>query len=192
MIVSLILNEDDPRKQDYNSPWPVVIVPAGWRVADIWRMILPRWPDLPWYGLMADDCWPITPGWSARLIEAAGMRFVAYPNGTNTEFPLMRNVSVTGGDLVRAMGGVFPCADGYKHNYLDCVLDTVARDLGLLRPLEDVIVDHLHWKLAPGIRHDATYARGSADQHEDAARYHQWLGSAARREETERIRRVLD
>lgn len=187
----MILNEDDPRRQDYNIPWPVEIVPAGWRVADIWRMILPRWPDLPWYGLAADDCWPVTPGWEATLVEAAARRYVAYPNGTNTEFPLMRNVCVVGGDLARAMGGVFPCAEGYRHNYLDCVLDTMARDLGLLRPLAGVIVDHRHWKLMPGIEHDSTYQRGSADQGDDAARYARWLGSAERRDETERIRRQL-
>lgn len=188
----VVLNEDDPRRAEYEKtcPWPIEFCPAGSRFADAWAYILRVHPDLPWYGMLGDDHIAQTPGWNVELVNAASTDYLAYPNGEHTEFPLMRGVCVIGGELVRQMGFiVFPAL---KHNYCDVILDLIARDIGHLRPLEHLRVDHCHWKFVNGVIRDETYVRGSVDQSEDAQRYHVWLGSLERNELHKKLVRWRD
>lgn len=176
----VILNADDPQRVQYEalSPWPIEYCPAGSRLSDAWHYIEKQYSHLPWIGMLGDDHIAQTPGWHERLVEAAADRYLSYPNGEHTEFPLMRGVCVLGGELVRAIGWIY--YPPLKHNYVDVVLDTIARDIGHLRPLEDVRVDHRHWKFCPDVVKDATYERGSTDQTQDMIKYHEWLGSYER------------
>ena len=112
--VIVLVNEDDPERQEYwhlfdrvlprNVPWKLCFVPAGSRCADAHRFITEKYPDEAFYGLICDDHWPVTPGWHKALVEAAGRQFISGPAG-EPSFPLLRNVVVLGGDLVRAMSG---------------------------------------------------------------------------------------
>lgn len=176
----VIVNEDDPSRAEYEatSPWPIEFCPAGSRLGGAYRFAYERHCDEPWYGMFGDDHIAQTPGWSDVLVQKAGSRFLAYPNGEHTEFPLMRGTCVVGGELAKQLGWIF--APGLIHNYCDCFLDTICRDAGLLKACPEVFVNHLHWKFCVGVAQDATYVRGSSDQGQDAGRYHSWMGSQER------------
>lgn len=185
--VVLIVNEDDPTRAQYeiNSPWPIEYIPAGSRCVDAWNYVYKNYHFLPWFGLLADDHVPQTRGWHDRLVEEAGTRYLAFPNGQK-EFPLMRNVSVLGGDFARAMNHLLPTK--YLHNYADCEMCLIASDNGLSRPISDVFVTHEHWKFVPGLGQDATARRTMEYHDEDARRFYSWLGSQERQDMNARIR----
>lgn len=189
--IIVIVNEDDPKREEYLriSPWPIEFIPAGSRFCDAWRWIEANQQDYAWYGMLADDMWPRTPYWYTLLPEAAEDRYIAYPNGNDVEFPLLRACCVLGGGIFRAIGQMAP--PEFKHNYIDVMIDTLGRDAGILRALPDVWVDHHHWKFVSGVVRDATYIRGSADQDLDAHHYWQWMGGQDRRDKNERIRKFL-
>ncbi len=184
--LTLLVNEDDPTRAEYekNSPWSIDFIPAGSRCVDAWKYAFNTYPDLYWYGLLADDHIPETPGWHNRLVEEAGTRYLAFPNGQQ-EFPLMRNVSVLGGDFARAMGHLLPTR--YVHNYADCEMCLIASDNGLSRPISDVFVSHHHWKFVPGLGQDRTAVRTMEHHDHDASLFYSWLGSQERRDMNARI-----
>lgn len=189
--VTVLVNEDDPAVNDYweLSPWPIELLPAGSRCADAWRWMYDKHPDHSYYGMVCDDNTPQTDGWHQALVTAAENCYIAYPNGKNTEFPLMRGVCCIGGDFVRAIGGVV--LPGYQHNYVDVVLNTIGDDSGLMRPLSHIHVDHNHWRFDPQVVRDETYLRGSADQAADGDRHDVFMRSAERRMIKVRIAKAL-
>lgn len=183
----VLVNEDDPTIETYLkvSPWRVEVVPAGSRFCDTWRHVMKEYPHLDWYGMLGDDHVAQTPGWYDRLVQEAGLRYLAYPNGEHTEFPLMRGVCVIGGDLVRAIGWIVH--PELVHNYCDVILHDIAAHAGLLKPVAEHRVDHEHWKFRDTVKRDATYLRGSIDQQQDAERYHKWLHGAERQATNHRV-----
>lgn len=186
--MTVVVNADDPTREEYlkNSPWPVIFCPAGSRCVTAWNWVFSQYPDLDWYGMFSDDMVPETPGWWQRMIDAAGKRYLAFPNAREgTEFPLMRNTSVNGGDLTRVLGWL--CAPIFSHNYADCLIDVLLTDTDLKKPLADVFVSHLHWKWA-GVGQDRTYARNQEQHDRDAAIYYGWLGSQDRIDVTNKLR----
>lgn len=184
--VEVLVNVDDPQLEEYhkvlsklhregkNPPWIIRALPAGSRCADAHRWISSTFTNDDWYGLLCDDQWPVTPKWHERLVEAAGKKAISTPNG-EPNFPKLRNALVIGGDIARAMGSLVPIP--VKHNFEDNVWDDVAETLRILRPLEDVVVEHRHWIRATAER-DATYERGSADFESDKAIYWGWKNGA--------------
>ena len=197
--VIVLVNEDDPQREAYKevardliaegrrSPWVIWTVPAGSRCSDAHRFITQLWPDDPFYGLLCDDHWPITPGWHFDLAQAAGDRYIATPAG-EPSFPKLRNAVVLGGELVRAMGSLVPVP--VKHNFEDNLWDQVAEDFDLLRPRPNVIVEHRHW-IHGKAEKDKTYQRGSADFATDQAIFTAWMGSLKRIEMSQRIGQLL-
>lgn len=96
----------------------------------------------PWYGFLADDFLPKTEEWDIKLVEAAGSRFISYPNDMayRQDLPTMPCV---GGDLVRAMGFFgFPKA---YHYYVDTVYQYIGTHLNNIKRLDNVVVEHLHY-----------------------------------------------
>lgn len=193
--IIVLVNDDDPKKADYvrfttanSNRWWTEIIPSGSRCSDAHRFITQKYPDLPFYGLLCDDQWPITPGWDKALVKAAGNKFFAVPAG-EPHFPLIRTAFVVGGDLVRAMGTLVPAA--VKHNYEDNIWDRIAADFKLLVPLPDVRVEHKHW-LRGDAPKDATYERGSHDIDEDRKVFDAWLVSPERTAMCERIGLLLE
>jgi hypothetical protein len=174
--VLVLVNADDPRRADYErlSPWPIHFAAAGSRVCDVWREVFRLFPDEPYYGLLADDLIPITPGWHERMVEAAGRHHFANPRGGPHWPQKMRTAVCIGGDLVRTMGFLVP--EGFKHNFADDVWDLVGATFRLVVPLPDVTVEHRH-PLYGTAKNDETYARGSADFDRDGERFRQWRNS---------------
>jgi hypothetical protein len=197
--VLVCCNKDDPAVMEYaremvelhkdgiKAPWVLCSMPAGSRCADVHRYISEHWPDEPYYGLLCDDHWPVTPGWYDALVIAAGNHCISTPAGEPL-FPKLRNAMVLGGDLVRAMGSLVPLP--VKHNFEDNCWDQIAEDFGILRPLPDYIVEHRHW-MRDEAEKDATYERGSADIEEDARIFKEWLVSDERRQLSESVAKLV-
>lgn len=158
------------------------LMPEG-RIGDIYRNILRNYPDEKTYGILADDYWPITPGWWAALEEAAGDFCLAHSVDPADTSPLP-GPPCFGGELARAMGTLAP--GGLLHNYIDDVWRKVAEDFGVLRSRPDILVEHRH-HVRGGAERDATYDRGSADIGLDRARHTAWIISAEREEMYERV-----
>lgn len=174
--VTLLINEDDPTLPDYRAElpagWKIDLWPAGFRIADIYRGLVDRFPNESFYGLFCDDNEPQTPGWHEILALAAEDRYVAIANG-DASYPKVRNAAVFGAALGRAMGSLVPA--GFRHNYMDDAWDLLLGDLNLLRPCDGVIVRHRHPLIDPTIPTDATYTRGSSDIAEDALVWRKYL-----------------
>ena len=198
--VWVLVNEDDPELTRYKQvqdslilagitpPWWLFEVPKGSRFADAVRYAHECHPDQPFYGIIDDDYWPITPGWHERMVAAAGPNAIAIANN-RVNFPSVYTCRVMGGELARAIGTIAP--GKMRHNYSDDAWGRFASDFGLLRPLEDVIVEHRHHLFTEGVKKDATYERGSGDFGDDKARYQDWLNSEERREQCERVAKLL-
>src|SRR6202035_5159657 len=91
-------------------------------------------------------------------------------------------------DLARAIGTIAP--GKMCHNFSDDTWATFAQDFNLLRPLEDVIVEHHHHSFGKAEK-DATYERGSHDFAQDQALYAEWRNSDERRGQAERVAKLL-
>ncbi len=194
--VTVIVNEDDPAHEayverklrgDWPSTWRCLTVPAGSRFASAVREAFRVLPPCNWYGIVDDDYFPITPNWWERMIEAAGPNGIAIANNLQN-FPSLYTCRVMGGELARAIGTIAP--GEMKHNFSDDTWASFAHDFGLLRPLEDVIVEHRHHLFGKAEK-DATYERGSHDFEADKALYAEWRGSDERRFQVERVAKLL-
>lgn len=195
--VMVLVNEDDPRAYEYGQSgfrlgftegkWQFYKLQAGSRCADAHRAASSAFPNEPFYGLLCDDQWPITPGWWQAMEKAAEDRYVVCPNG-EPGFPLCRTAVCLGGGLVNAMGSIVPAP--VKHNFEDNIWDDVAREHGLLRALPNILVEHRH-HIRGQNPIDETYRRGSADFNEDQEIYTRWLESDDKRQMNERIKAFL-
>lgn len=161
----------------------------GSRLADIFRNVVKWFPDAPFYGLLTDDHWPITPGWWEKLEKAAGSQCIAHATGFSETSPVP-GPPCFGGDLVRAMGGLVPPGCECKHNYIDNIWRDLGNTFGLMRPLDDVVVEHRHW-LNGRAEPDETHRRGSADIEEDRKRYEAWNESPDKIAMYERVAKLF-
>lgn len=199
--VLVLVNADDPELQRYRQardalfaqtlldvPWQLHVVPAGSRFADAVRHAYESYPSEPFYGIIDDDYWPVTPGWHETMVEAAGPHHVAIANN-RVNFPSCCTCRAMGGELARAIGTIAP--GKMRHNYSDDTWAAFAEDFKLLRPLEDVIVEHRHHLFDKDVVKDATYQRGSGDFANDTELYAQWRNGDERRQQCERVAHLL-
>ena len=205
--VYVLVNKDDPALDRYHQtldaltmeaesrqvprmsvPWRLFIVPDGSRFADAVRSAFISCPDAPFYGIIDDDYWPITPGWHEKMVATAGPKAIAIANNRQN-FPKLYTCRVMGGELARAIGTIAPGT--MRHNFSDDTWASFADDFHLLRPLEDVIVEHRHHRYRSDVAQDDTYNRGSGDYREDERRYTEWRNSDERREQVSRVAAML-
>lgn len=92
-------------------------------------------------GFIGDDHRMRTPGWDARLAEAAGEWGIAYGNDLLRGAELPTSV-VMSADLIRVLGKMAPSE--LWHMYCDDYWLALGRQLGRITYLDDVIVEHLH------------------------------------------------
>lgn len=208
--VTVIVNEDDPRLAGYwqvidalgsglelsgstlvrspKAPWKLLIAPAGSRFANAAQFGYSSYPTEPFYGIIDDDYFPITPGWHEKMVAAAGATHIAIANN-KVNFPSLYTCRVMGGELARAIGTIAP--GKMRHNFSDDTWASFAEDFKLLRPLEDVIVEHRHHLFDQGVKKDATYDRGSKDFDEDRKLYGEWRRSDERRGQCASVAKLL-
>lgn len=199
--VYVLVNRDDLQLLRYEQaidgfgvtgdrhPWRLLIVPQGSRFADAVRFAYLEHPEEPFYGIVDDDYWPVTPRWHERMVEAAGAHYVALANNKQN-FPAPWCCRVMGGALARAIGTIAP--GKMRHNFSDDTWGRFAKDFDLLRPLEDVIVEHRHHWYDKSVPNDATYERGTGhDFDADRALYEEWLDSDERKAQCQRVAAML-
>jgi hypothetical protein len=141
------LDRDDPTRDDYPDRLPSgcrysIDEPLGFaprfnRLASLWAL------DSLAIGNFGDDHLPRTPGWDARLLDAAlnlGSG-VVYPNDLWQREALPTAPVITS-DIVRALGWYSP--PRLRHVYVDNFWRALGIMLGRFRYLPDVIVEHMH------------------------------------------------
>ncbi len=179
--VRLRLDADDVDLDAYHE----IILPPSWL-----KVVRPRLPgganaahaemfeqspELDWYGLLADDVVPRTPGWDKALIDAAGKDRLAFADDGFQHGNLATH-PVIGGDMIRAIGWL--CCPAVGHNYADTCLHLIAQKSGREVYLPDVVVEHMH-PLAGKGQQDATY-RYAQDFVADTAKFYKWRGMSLR------------
>lgn len=164
--VWLRLDDDDPQPELHGGNWIVNIGPRL-LLSEIYAEAYRKYPDLPWYGVIADDVVPITPGWDRKLIEAAGNDGMAIPSGGETTggYPHF----VLGGDLVRSIGWL--ALPGLDRLYIDTVWHDIAEQHGVLRFLPDAILEHRHFSNRKALP-DSTYRKNNKAR--DKVIYETW------------------
>jgi len=172
---AVIVDFDDPMIGAYRD----IKLPEKWillegqrrKLSTIYNNFFQMFPDLEWYGLLADDVVPTSRAFDAKLIAAAGTKGMAFGddsiNGGNfaTHF-------VLGGDLVRDMGWL--ALPGLSRIYIDTVWNDVAQDNEVRRYLSRVKMDHHHFSNGKALM-DSTYRK--PDKEADKALYEAWRRS---------------
>jgi len=164
--VTVIVDDNDPMLQGYIDLDIPIIIGKQRPLSEVYNDVFEEYPDLDWYGFLADDVVPATPGFDRLLVEAAGRDGLAFgDDGINGE----RHAThfVLGGDLVRSVGWL--SLPGLERLYIDTVWNDIAR--GVHRYLPHVKMTHHHFSNRKA-RYDATYRKpGKAA---DKAIYEAW------------------
>ncbi len=166
------LDKDDPMLQGYmDICWPCERRSfIGERVAlsEVYNRMLKARPDLDWYGFLADDVIPETPGWDRLLVEAAGKDGLAFgDDGINGDTHATH--FVLGGDLVRSVGWL--ALPGLDRLYIDTVWNDIAVERDVRRYLPEVKLTHLHFSNRRAMR-DKTYKKHNKAR--DKSIYEAW------------------
>ena len=125
-------------------------------------------PERPWWGFIADDVVPETPGWDVRLIEIAGSDGMAVPTGGHDQEGTPH--FVLGGRLVREIGWL--ALPGLDRLYIDTVWGDIAKSRGLLRRVPDVVLRHAHFSNRQALK-DETYKKHNKTR--DKSIYDSWV-----------------
>ena len=160
-------------------------LPAGWRaicqdeadasLAPAMNRVFRDHPGCEWYGILADDNWPETPGWDRVLVDAALAAGMAYANDRWQAPKHMRGAIAFHGDLLRAFGWWYPpCV---KHSFADDFWEGIARRFGCSRYLPDVVVEHRHPLHDHRVAPDETYTRQFAWLEKDRAAFGEFMRS---------------
>lgn len=163
------LDDDDPMLAGYEAPhgWTLEVGPR-FPLSALYNDFFAARPDLGWYGFLADDVTPETPGWEEALITAAGKDGLAFgDDGINGE----RHAAhfVLGGDLVRAVGVL--SLPGLERLFIDTFWNVVAQRLAVFRYLPHVRMTHRHFSNRKALM-DATYRKPGKEN--DRAIYEAW------------------
>lgn len=164
--VWLRLDDDDPQPEYKRKGWIVEIGPRL-PLSEIYAEAYRKYPDLPWYGFIADDVVPLTKDWDRKLIETAGRDGMAVPSGgeSNGGCPHF----VLGGELVRSIGWL--ALPGLDRLYIDTAWKHIAERLGVLRYCPEVVLEHRHFSNKKAL-FDCTYRKKRKAQ--DKAIYETW------------------
>ena len=146
------------------------------------------WPGIEgvygWFGLLGDDCVPLTKGWNSLLLEKLDPWSIVSCNDSWQAPKRLGNCWIMGGDLVRAMGGIFP--GKLQHLFVDDIWEHVGRECGNWECRMDVMVRHAHvlkGEAPADETHRKVYGiagdRTDGDWPGDAAEYKRWLAEDA-------------
>ena len=161
------MDEDDPELDRLlKLPWPpefeLVVGPQA-RIGQAMNEMFNKYPNEPWYGIMADDQVPKTGRWDQRLIEAAMPDQISYADDVYEKRTRICHPCI-GGDLVRTVG--FFSVPTVRHFGTDTFWEQLHHSCGKNGRLHDVVVEHAHvnFNQAPN---DATYIRSQTIRQQD-------------------------
>lgn len=142
--IHVIFNADDAcYYNDIETPvhWKRVSVPTGTNLGSIFDLIFKKYPNEPYYGMVADDVTPQTKGWDTTMAEICQPNKIVWgcDDLQNERLPVHPFI---GGDLIRKLG--WWAAPGLKHWYVDNVWKNVADSLDCGVYLPYVKMTHCH------------------------------------------------
>jgi hypothetical protein len=171
------LDEDDPFLDQYKIPdgWVRLVGPPT-KPGLVKNEMLRAFPDESFYGIIADDVIPRTPGWNTILEQAAGDWFIAYPNDL-IRGEIQVTHGVMGGALVRTLG--WWELPGLVGLFGDTLWYELGKRLELLHYFPNVVLEHVHWSNRKAPK-DETYSKRMRPGHEyfslkDQTLYFDWL-----------------
>lgn len=167
--VWLRLDDDDTNPGLSHPCWTTEIGPRL-PLSAIYNEAFRQFPDLAWYGFIADDVVPETPEWDLRLIDAAGTDGMAVPAGGHD--PDGAPHFVLGGDLVRSVGWL--SLPELSRLYIDTAWMDIAEFRGKMVRVDEVVLTHHHFSNRKAL-YDKTYRKPS--KAEDRAIYEDWRGN---------------
>lgn len=121
--------------------WKRVSAPAGTPIGEIFGLIFKKYPDEPYYGMVADDVLPETSGWDVIMSELCKPDKIVWGDDDihGEKLPVHPFI---GGELVRKLG--WWAAPGLKHWFVDNVWKSLADALECGLYLPQVKMTHLH------------------------------------------------
>ncbi len=164
--------QDSYRALEIPANWQVVYGEQDMSLGDVMRWFFASAPNEPWYGIITDDQVPVTPGWDKTLVEQAGTTKIVSSND-GWQAPLrIHGAVVFGGDVVRGMGYLVP--EGFTHQFIDDLWETIGRETGLWYVDMDVMVEHRHPGKNGGVNWDISYQQNFARAPADQRRFQSW------------------
>lgn len=140
------VDDDDPQLEDYVDAAPCEVGPRLGMVGTLNAVAVryaTLWPHLRYIGFMGDDHCPRTIGWDSRIAQALDelRTGIVYGNDLLQGERLPTAVFMTV-DIVRSLDWMAP--PGLKHLWVDNAWRSLGEQLGALRYLPDVVIEHLH------------------------------------------------
>lgn len=170
--VWLRLDQDDlTLEQSLSLPFPgswVREIGPRLPLSTIYAEAYQQSPERPWWGFIADDVVPETPGWDVRLIEVAGSDGMAVPSGGHDPDGVPH--FVLGNQLPASMGWL--ALLGLDRLYIDTVWGDIANSRGVLRRVPDVVLRHAHFSNRRALK-DETYKKRNKAR--DKSIYEAWV-----------------
>lgn len=173
------VDDDDPTLEGYREAVPHHLI-VGKRIglgASINEMALARIDRDDIIGFMGDDHRPRTHGWDLRVIEeiTAEPLAVVYGDDLLQGRNLATQVFMSA-ELVRRVGYFNP--PGVGHMYLDNYWMALGLNLGTMRFMEDVVIEHMH-PMAGKADWDQGYrdVNASAVYDRDRKAYQEYMGA---------------
>lgn len=134
---------DASRYNDIETPhhWKRVSVTAGTPIGFIFDKMFRKYPNEPYYGMIADDVLPETDRWDVLMSEACCPDKIVWGCDEIQNEKLAVHPFI-GGDLVRKLG--WWSAPGLKHWFVDNVWTNLAHSLNCGVYMPEVKMTHLH------------------------------------------------
>jgi hypothetical protein len=171
------VDQDDPELKIITQlPWPkefVIAVGARAGLSKSINELYEKFPNEPWYGLLADDLLPHTMFWDQQLVDSAGTDKISYPNDQGQNILLPTHPCV-GGELIRNIGwfGLPAC----YHFFVDTVWQYIGQHLNNLQRLDSVVVEHLHYSYGKSSQ-DLVYQQSASRYQTDKHNYKEWINN---------------
>jgi len=175
------VDRDDPEIDSYydvvsNRNISMVVSPERRRFGPTLNFIAKMYADdyeyLAWMG---DDHLPITKGWDQRYRDELGKMDagIVYGNDLVMGASIATQLAFTS-NIVKALGYAVP--EGFVHLFIDNYFMDLARELGNITYLSDVIVQHLH-PISGHAEEDQTYEEASSPENwsNDYSRFQKYV-----------------
>jgi len=152
-VVVLAVDIDDPMIDLYHEVAGirpdvsrVEVVQGGWMVAALNEAALRvvENPAVTAVGFLGDDHRPRTHGWDAAYLTALRQMGAGIVYGNDLlQFDFVPTQCAMSADIVRRLGWM--CHPSLRHMYVDTLWRDMARPVGKLRYLPDIVVEHMHY-----------------------------------------------
>jgi len=175
--IAFILDDDDEATydgMDWGDALHGVLSPRGTlreKLNQTAAAMRDAYPVLAWLG---DDHVFRTPHWDTAMVAAledmGGHGWVFPDTVRRRDVPEIWMADTT---LIRDLDWFFPPATNMY--YADNILGELGKRAGLIRFCPEAVIEHLHYSVAPGVEHDATYAEAEeAYGQADLKAFNQW------------------